>query len=95
MPMPRMKVIVAHLPGGISCREAEEFVDRYLDGELSAVQNLKFRLHIAMCVECQEYLSAYKTSRSLAKSSMDIDAGDVRPMPDDLVKAILASRESE
>lgn len=93
--MPRVKVIVAHLPGGISCREAEEFIDRYLDGELSAIQNLKFRLHIALCVECQEYLRAYKTSRSLAKSSMERDAGETGPMPDDLVRAILAARESE
>lgn len=93
--MPRMKVIVAHLPGGLSCREAEEFIDRYLDGELRRIQNLKFRLHIAMCVECHDYLRAYKISRSLAKSSLQRDAGEVEPMPEDLVKAILAVRETE
>ncbi len=90
--MTRMKVIAAHFPGGMSCRDAEDFIDRYLDGELSVAQKLKFKIHIATCVECHAYLRAYEASRAIAKSIMGEGDEDVGPMPDDLVQAILAAR---
>ncbi len=90
--MKRMKVVVGHLPGGITCRQAEEFIDRYLDGELSSFQKLIFKTHIAMCKECHEYLRAYEASRSIAKIAMSKDGEEADPMPDDLVKAILAAQ---
>lgn len=90
--MSRMKRIVAQLPGGLSCREAEEFIDRYLDKELSNLESFKFRLHVAMCKECREYLRTYEAARALAKSAVDKENTDIGPMPDDLIKAILESR---
>lgn len=93
--MSKLKVIMGHLPGGLTCREVEDFIDRYLDGELGSVQRLSFRLHITACVECKEYLKAYQMTRKLAKSSLKKDARDLGDIPDDLIKAILAVRGKE
>lgn len=89
--MPRIKVIMAHLPGGMSCRDVEDFIIRYLDNELTMMQKLAFRLHITACVECKEYLKAYQMTRKLSKASLKADAHQLGEVPEDLVNAILAT----
>ena len=81
--------------GMITCREFEDFVLRYLDGELSAGQARVFEWHMRICRECREYLAAYKRTIEIGKATL---AAPDEPVPDevpeDLVKAVLDARGS-
>ena len=54
-----------------------------------------FELHLKMCRECREYLDAYRASMELAKDALR-HGDELLPseVPDDLVKAVLAARDS-
>lgn len=78
----------------ITCKEFEEFVLSYLDGELPVKQQSMFEWHIRICRECREYLAAYQRSIELGRAVLHAPdqslPGDV---PEDLIKAILKARK--
>ncbi len=78
----------------ITCKEFEEFVLGYLDGELTDRQRSLFERHMRICRECREYLAAYQRAieigRAVLPSSDDPVPDDV---PEDLIKAILDARK--
>jgi len=80
--------------GMITCREFEEFVLSYLDGELPARQARIFEWHLRICRECREYLAAYRRTIELGEAVLG-PAHEAVPedVPEDLVRAILDSRE--
>ena len=80
--------------GMIKCREFEEFVLSYLDGELPARQARIFEWHLRICRECREYLAAYRCTIELGEAVLG-PAHEAVPedVPEDLVRAILDSRE--
>ena len=92
--MRRMKgLMLKTMHGMITCREFEAFIIEYLSDELPPKQRKKFEWHIKLCRECREYLEAYRTSMEISKLESkygtDIHQDDV---PEDLIKAILASK---
>jgi anti-sigma factor RsiW len=79
----------------LTCREVEEFLLAYLDGELPLAKRLAFQMHIAFCSECKAYLRKYKTAVALGKTVFVEGARDANEeIPEDLVKAIAAARRS-
>ncbi len=80
--------------GMITCREFEEFVLSYLDGELPARQARIFAWHLRICRECREYLAAYRRTIELGEAVLG-PAHEAVPedVPEDLVRAVLDSRE--
>jgi anti-sigma factor RsiW len=67
----------------------------YLDGELSPETNAEFERHLSICPNCTAYLSNYRNTISLGRQAFTDDDTDLPDdVPDDLVKAILASRRS-
>ena len=78
----------------ITCKEFEEFVLSYLNGELQVKQQSMFEWHIRICRECREYLAAYQRSIELGRAVLHAPdqslPGDV---PEDLIKAILKARK--
>ncbi len=80
--------------GMITCREFEEFVLSYLDGELPTRQARIFEWHLRICRECREYLAAYKRTIELGQAVLG-PAHEAVPddVPEDLVRAVLDSRE--
>jgi anti-sigma factor RsiW len=80
--------------GMITCREFEEFVLSYLDGELPARQARIFEWHLRICRECREYLAAYRRTIELGEAVLG-PAHEAVPedVPEDLVRAVLDSRE--
>jgi anti-sigma factor RsiW len=86
--------MLKHMHRMITCMEFEDFVLRYLDGELSARQRSVFELHMRLCRECREYLAAYQRTievgREVSKSADEALPDDV---PEDLIKAILEARD--
>ncbi len=79
--------------GMITCAEFEDFILRYLEGELTDKQRTVFEWHLRLCRECREYLAAYQRALEVAKVELSEPkawAGD--DVPEDLIKAILEAR---
>lgn len=84
-----------HMPLMINCREFEDFILAYLEGDLPDKQRFVFELHLKVCRECRDYLAAYKRTIEISKRAFeDEEAGVPDEVPEDLVKAILAARNS-
>lgn len=93
--MRRVKeTMLKRMHGMITCREFEEFVLSYLDGELPAKKAKIFEWHLRICRECREYLEAYKRTIEIGKAVLGA-ADDSVPeeVPEDLIRAVLQSRE--
>ena len=76
----------------MTCRELAEFLIDYLSGELPSDVRAQFEYHLGECPDCVAYLDSYRRTIQLSKQSL-VDPGEAVPaMPDDLVRAILASR---
>ena len=94
--MRRLKgTMLRRMHGMITCREFEEFILRYLDGELEPKQKKIFEWHLRLCRECREYLAAYERTVEIGQAALG-PAGDPVPgdVPEDLIKAVLESRET-
>ena len=91
-----MKGIVLNImPMMITCRQFEDFLMAYLDGELLPRQKRVFKIHLKVCRECREYLAAYQRTIEISRQAFgDPDAPLPVDVPDDLVKAILAARKT-
>jgi anti-sigma factor RsiW len=79
----------------MTCREVLDFVMAYLDGELTADVRSEFERHLTVCPQCVDYLNSYRATVELERQAFPQREGDAarRSIPEDLVKAILASRK--
>ena len=78
----------------INCKEFENFVLSYLNGELPSRQRSIFEFHIRFCRECREYLAAYNRSIELGRAVFQYaDESVPTDVPEDLIKAILKARK--
>jgi len=85
--------MMKHMHRMITCREFEDFVQRYLDDELSRKQRSIFELHMRLCRECREYLAAYRRSLEIGREVFRSGDDPVpEDLPEDLIKAILETR---
>ena len=79
----------------ITCRTFVEFLMDYMSGDLPQSQKEEFDGHLAACVACVAYMKSYAETIELGKAAFkDPDAGVPDDVPEDLVKAILASRRA-
>jgi anti-sigma factor RsiW len=81
----------------LTCQQIIDYIMAYLDGELPDREQAIFAAHMAICPECQNYLNSYKTSVELCKKSasvLGLSPASIA-VPEDLIKAILASRTTE
>ena len=77
----------------LTCREIEEVLLAYLDGELPLAHRVAFQAHVLFCSECKAYIRKYKTAMALGKTVFQDGDRDVNDeVPEDLVKAIVAAR---
>ena len=77
----------------MTCREVTDVLDRYLDGELPRRDRLALKLHLLVCRACRDYLRSYELTIRAAKGTMlNPDGPPPADMPEELVKAILATR---
>lgn len=89
----RLQGIMFKLPFMITCREFEDFIHDYLEGELAPRQKSIFEMHMALCAECREYLRKYKESQALTKRTLE--QAVTADVPDDLIRAILAAKAED
>ena len=77
----------------MTCRDFAEFIADYLSGELPQVTRETFESHLAICENCQKYLTIYRESAVLGRRAFDDDGVSLpTEVPADLVEAILAAR---
>jgi anti-sigma factor RsiW len=91
----RMQGVMFRMPMMITCRQFEEFIIDYLDGELTNHEARLFEIHLRICRECREYLAAYEATMEAARLGLD---ESVAPLPDevpeDLIAAVIESRDA-
>lgn len=77
----------------MTCREFVEFLWRYTEDELTPAERVTFDDHLARCRHCARYLQSYQETIRLGKKAL-VASDDLVPaeVPEDLIKAILASR---
>jgi anti-sigma factor RsiW len=74
----------------VTCREIADFLLAYVDGVLSPAARDAFDAHLGLCPDCVAYLQQYRDTIAAAPAAF---AGDEpADVPEDLVRAILASR---
>jgi len=93
----RMKgAMLKRMHGMITCREFEDFVLQYLEGQLPRSQARIFEWHMRMCRECREYLAAYQRSMQISEAVLGADDEPLpEDVPEDLIAAILDARSGE
>jgi anti-sigma factor RsiW len=74
----------------MNCREFIDFLDDYFTGVLSPEEAAVFDAHLAECPYCTAYLASYRSTVRLAAAARD--EGPPADAPEDLIRAILASR---
>jgi anti-sigma factor RsiW len=75
-------------------RTIDDFLMRYVEGELTIGERLRFNLHLATCVHCRRYLDSYRKTMALGKAAAR-EAGPEQEVPEQLVKAILAATSQQ
>ncbi len=79
----------------MTCREFADFMMEYGSDELSPDTRAQFEYHLSLCANCRKYLASYEETVKLGKRAFeDEDAALPADVPEELVKAILASRRS-
>jgi len=87
--------MLTRMHGMITCREFDDFILNYLDGELTSTQNRVFKVHLLVCRECRDYLKAYQRSIELSKQLLQEPSMPVLDeVPEELIKAILNAKNS-
>jgi anti-sigma factor RsiW len=79
----------------VTCQEIIEFLMAYVDGELPPEQAAVFAQHLADCPVCLEFLHSYRQTVQLSKQALSpgaSPANDCPPVPEDLIRAIVAAR---
>jgi anti-sigma factor RsiW len=77
----------------LTCREFADFIMDYLSGDLTSDTRRQFDAHLSECSNCQKYLISYEETVRLGKRAFDNeDAAVPAEVPEELVKAILATR---
>lgn len=74
----------------ITCREFISFLLEYLDGTLPPDEATRFERHLRRCDSCTAYLNTYEMTIRMEK----ISSLDDPTIPEELVKAVTASRRS-
>jgi anti-sigma factor RsiW len=76
----------------MTCRELTDFILDYLSDELPARLREAFERHLEACPNCRVYLASYELTVHAGKLAFADEGAGERPMPEDLVQAILAAR---
>lgn len=79
----------------IKCSELVDFIADYISGELPVPSRVEFERHLDVCPPCQTYLKTYRDTIAMSRQAElggPEVASAVEPIPEELVKAILAAR---
>ena len=78
----------------MNCRECAEFLAQYISGELPPDILDVFSRHLAKCRNCDIYMQQYRITIAAGKKACASEDATAPPIPDELVRAILAARKA-
>ena len=79
----------------MTCRELADFISDYLAGELPGEIRVPFEHHLSLCPNCVNYISSLRSTVDLSRRAFEQQPmAPPLPMPEELVRAILAARRS-
>lgn len=79
----------------MTCSEFTEFLDRFIEADLSPEEAAEFERHLVVCEQCVNYLDTYRRAVAMGKAVFGEPEKDLpEQVPEDLIKAILAARRS-
>jgi len=78
----------------MTCRDALEFLDDYLEGTLPLGQSLAFNVHLGLCRACRNYLDSYRKTIAASKAACTQTATQDK-LPEELIQAILSAKRDE
>jgi anti-sigma factor RsiW len=82
------------IPEWVTCQEFVEFLADYLDGALPPAKKEEFDYHLSSCPSCVAFLKNYREAMKAGKAALTPSAEPVvEPIPEELVRAILAARK--
>ncbi len=75
----------------LTCKEFDDFMIDYLEGNLSIWQKYMCWMHVKFCRECAYYIQQYQKVIQLEQKAFD-SPGDPVPdtVPEELIKAAMA-----
>jgi anti-sigma factor RsiW len=76
----------------ITCQKLVDFLLDYVSKELPEEQRRAFEEHLALCPPCVTYMKTYLQSVEMARKTLQAEQAEAPPLPEALVKAILAAR---
>ncbi len=77
----------------MTCQEFVAFLDDYLAGVLSEEERARFNSHLAECPSCVAYMKTYQAAVEMGRAVLRRTEEPLPDgVPDELVRAILASR---
>lgn len=76
----------------LTCREIADFLMAYIEGELDPDRRAEFERHLGACPPCINYMKTYQRAVEMARSAHDCERMQPPPIPEQLVRAILAAR---
>jgi anti-sigma factor RsiW len=77
----------------MKCRELAEFLNDYVSGELPEESRAHFEFHISKCKNCHAYMVQYEVVIKAGKIACDEFSDEMPAMPEELIKAVLATRQ--
>ena len=72
-----------------TCEELIRFLGDYLAEELPSEQKTRFEKHLEDCPSCRAYLSSYRTTITLARTTAQ--PAEIEDVPPEVLTAILAT----
>jgi anti-sigma factor RsiW len=73
----------------VSCKQANDLLFAYLEGDLAAEEATALESHFQRCPPCEEFLTSYRNTAGLCRSALE---RDVPPEVVARVKAFLRSK---
>jgi len=74
----------------VNCRECTDFLIDYLNGDLPPAQQRVFEGHLELCQTCVTFIESYRKTQKLGEL---VREEPQEPLPEALVRAILAARQ--
>ena len=79
----------------LTCQEVLDFLSDYVAGRLSAGELARLNEHLAVCPPCVDYLANFKATLAACQNLRAAEFEKLPAMPEELVQAILAARNTQ
>jgi anti-sigma factor RsiW len=75
----------------LTCQEVIDYLSAYVAGELPPAEQAAMDRHIAVCPACVNFLESFRTTLAVTRSPKLFSVAE--PIPEGLVKAVLAAKK--